>query len=151
YAQGTYDLSDFIEGLSFTAGYRYTWDKLYSAGSNFNSSGTLVSARSQHNNSSAGSYSLQLTYQYSSSTMFYFNNSKGYSRGGFNPLVGLPANVATYEPESLNNLEAGVKSDFDLGGIKARTNISGFYGFYDNVQVSVPIRFTDINTGVSRF
>jgi iron complex outermembrane receptor protein len=83
--------------------------------------------------------------------MFFVNNSKGYSRGGFNTLVGLPANLVTYQPESLNNIEVGMKTDFDIAGMPARTNLSGYYGFYDNVQVSVPATFTDTRTGITRF
>jgi outer membrane protein OmpA-like peptidoglycan-associated protein len=30
-----------------------------------------------------------------------------------------------------------VKSDFEVGGVKARVNLSGFYGLYDNIQAGV--------------
>ena len=32
YSQGTYDASDYVEGVSLTGGFRYTWDKFYYAG-----------------------------------------------------------------------------------------------------------------------
>src|SRR6185312_3351705 len=35
YTQGTYDFSDYVEGLSFTGGFRETWDAFYTSGGNY--------------------------------------------------------------------------------------------------------------------
>ena len=140
YAQGTYDLSDWVEGLSFTGGYRYTWDKQYAQTFNYNyyTNGTPLGQNSYLGHFHKPSYTVGIQYQYTPSTMFYVTNSKGFQTGGFTTsAAGLPADLATYQPESLNNIEVGVKSDFEVAGIKSRVNLSGFYGLYDNIQASV--------------
>jgi iron complex outermembrane receptor protein len=152
YAQGTYDLSDWVEGLSFTGGYRYTWDKQYAQtfGYSYYTNGT---PQGQFSYPAAyfhkPSYTLGIQYQYTPSTMFYITNSKGFQTGGFTTsAAGLPASLATYQPESLNNIEVGVKSDFEVAGVKSRVNLSGFYGLYDNIQASVTQNYTSTLNGM---
>ena len=137
YAQGTYDLGDYLDGLSFTAGYRYTWDKFFVLSQGYSPLGVQVSSASQSAKFRSGSYSLQLQYQWTPQTMFYINNSKGYKTGGFNG-TAIVGTLQKYGPEHLNNIEAGVKSDFDIvGDVKARANLSAYYGLYDKIQVQV--------------
>ena len=152
YAQGTYNLSDYVDGLSFTAGGRYNWDKFYAQGNSYTSAGVLIPptciingvatkvgcSTSQVARFRSPSYSLQLNYQWRPSTMFYINNSLGYKTGGFNGqnLVAF----SKFQPEHLNNYEAGVKSDFDLGMIglesfKAQVDASVFYGVYRGIEI----------------
>jgi iron complex outermembrane receptor protein len=136
YAQGTYKLDDYVEGLSFTGGYRYSWDKFYTSTRSYSATGVLTNASSQEANYHSPSYTLSLDYQYTPTTMFYITDSKGYKTGGFNN-TGIIGAFQLYGPEHLNNVEAGVKSDFLIGDMKARVNLSGYYGFYDNIQVQV--------------
>jgi iron complex outermembrane receptor protein len=143
YAQGNYDLSDYVEGLKFTGGFRYNWDKFYNQGNSYKyvpgpggSPGTFVYAKplcvlpgtqtiapagypcptSQSARFTSPSYTLVLSYQWRPGTQFYLNNSLGYKTGGFNGqnFVG-PFQV--FHPEHLNNYELGVKTDFDWGAI----------------------------------
>jgi iron complex outermembrane receptor protein len=140
YGQGTYDLSDLVPGLSFTGGYRYTWDKQYHSthAYNYYADGAFEGTQSFLGHFHGPSYTLGLQYQLSPQTMFYLTDSKGFQTGGFTTSApGLPADLATYQPESLNNVELGVKSDFEVEGVKARVNFSGFYGFYNNIQAGV--------------
>ncbi len=139
YAQGTYKLDDYVEGLSFTGGYRYSWDKFYESTRAYNSAGALVissNATSQEANYHSPSYTLNLSYQYDPTTMFYITDSKGYKTGGFNN-TGITGIFQLYAPEHLDNVEGGVKTDFRIGDMKARINFSAYYGFYDNIQVQV--------------
>jgi iron complex outermembrane receptor protein len=66
--------------------------------------------------------------------MVFFTASKGYSAGG----IGLtyPEPLRVWQPETLLNLEGGFKSTFFLGDAQLRTNVSGYYGFYDDAQVT---------------
>src|SRR6185312_9051249 len=103
YTQSTYDLSDYVEGLSITGGFRYNWDKFYTQGDSYsfdfaknkfvpnqplcfrNGAPTTVGCpTSQSARFTSPSYTVQLSYQWRPSTMFYFNNSLGYKTGGFN-------------------------------------------------------------------
>jgi iron complex outermembrane recepter protein len=141
YLQGTYDLGDFVEGLSFTAGGRYTWDHFYTRGNAYDSTGKFLNSISQSANYRSPSYTLSIDYQWRPSTMFYITNSRGYKTGGFNDTpTQIFESFALYAPEHLNNFEGGVKSDFDLEAlgapdVKARVNFSGYYGVYQNIAV----------------
>jgi len=148
YAQSTYKLDDYVEGLSFTGGFRYTWDKFYSQGDNYCVSatcvnpthpyGTINASSSQGARFTSPSYTIQVNYQWRPSTMFYFNNSLGYKTGGFNGQQILDFPI--FRPEHLNNYEVGVKSDFDFGAIgmesvKSQFNGSMFYGVYRGIEI----------------
>ncbi|HLG88519.1 MAG TPA: TonB-dependent receptor [Alphaproteobacteria bacterium] len=62
-------------------------------------------------------------------------DSKGYRTGGFN--ANAPTGFQEFQPESLDNVEIGVKTDQNILGMKSRLNLAAFYGFYDNIQVQV--------------
>lgn len=135
YAQVNYDLSALLPGLEVTGGYRYTWDYRESSQTFVNASGTALSTAAASANFKAGSYTLQARYRPTERLMFYFNNSKGYSAGGFN--LTAPPQFKIYQPESLNNFEAGFKSDWRIGGTSLRLNAAYFYGKYNDIQVQV--------------
>jgi len=149
YAQGTYDLSDFVPGLSFTGGYRYTWDKReFRQDSYSGATGLLTKSVGLVGNfhpAAPGSYTLSLDYQYTPSTMFYITDSKGFSTGGFNN--NAPEGSQQFLPETLDNVEIGVKSDWEVAGIKARTNLSAYYGFYTDIQTMVTSRVPNPSGG----
>jgi iron complex outermembrane receptor protein len=141
YTQGTYNLGDYVEGLSFTAGFRYTWDHFYTRGSSYDPFGVYQSTLPQSANYRSPSYTWSIDYQWRPQTMFYFTNSRGYKTGGFNNTpTQIFTDFALYKPEHLNNFELGVKSDFDfeaLGApdVKARVNLSTYYGVYQSIAV----------------
>ena len=156
YAQGTYDLSDFLEGLSFTAGYRYTWDKVYANTFTYGGVPESITGKPQQvtstiagfgntESSHAGSYTMSLDWQVDATTLLYITDSKGYSHGGVNTQATIPPQSRNYSPESLNNIELGIKADWNLPyEMRARTNVSGFYGLYDQAQVQSNISFPDV-------
>ena len=82
--------------------------------------------------------------------MFYINNSLGYKTGGFNGQNFLDSNIEIYKPEHLNNYEAGVKTDFDLGAlgmesVKARIDGSVFYGVYRGIEIQTTGAYLGLN------
>jgi iron complex outermembrane receptor protein len=135
YAQGTYDLDRLLPGLSFTGGIRYSWDHRSQDVTNLVPPGINIGRTQNSASWRSPSYTLGVNYQATPDVMLFVTNSKGYSSGGFNPTA--PAIYQKFDPETLNNIEAGIKADWNILGMRARTNISGFYGFYDNIQVSV--------------
>jgi iron complex outermembrane receptor protein len=145
YTQGTYDLSSVVEGLKFTAGYRYTWDWRSAFQNSLNSVGKTLLVYAADGQFHAPGYTFSLDYQVNPGTMVYLNYSKAYSSGGFN--LTSPVQLQKYNPEYLSDLEAGVKSDWELGGIKGRTNFGGFYGWYDDIQAPSVLSYTDA-TGI---
>ncbi|MBA15337.1 MAG: TonB-denpendent receptor [Sphingomonas sp.] len=75
-------------------------------------------------------------------TMIYASFSHGYKGGGTNPprvdfdpdIVRLQPLAETFEPESVNAFEIGMKNVF--AGGRAGINLTGFYYDYSNYQVS---------------
>jgi len=141
YAQGTYDLSSLIEGLRFTAGYRYTWDWRSAFQNNLTGKGQLSSVLASDAQFHAPGYTFGLDYQLAPDTLVYVTTRKAYSSGGFN--LAAPPQFRAYQPEYLSDVEAGIKADWTFGGLKARTNFDGFYGWYQNIQAPTTVAFTD--------
>ena len=76
-----------------------------------------------------------LRFQATDSLMFYGLYSKGFRAGGFNgrPLGGeYEAAAQPYDPETVNNFEVGMKSEWMDG--RVRLNVSAFFMEYKNKQ-----------------
>jgi iron complex outermembrane receptor protein len=158
YAQGTYDmsgLSDALDGLKFTGGYRYNWDWGSSAGytalTNIAGLGPVnicVSGKPPSCTLAADAHfhspgwTLSLDYAIDPTTLVYVRSSKGYRPGGFTPTAPDPVDQ-TFQPETLVDVEVGVKSDWELFGIHARTNADLYQGWYSNIQENV-VAFTTV-------
>src|SRR5579859_7778398 len=96
YAQSTYKLDDYVEVLSFTGGFRWTWDKFYNAGGSYcisgkvktpgnpflgqpcvsaaNPFGTLTTFTSQSARFTSPAYTVAINYQWRPQTMFYISD-----------------------------------------------------------------------------
>lgn len=143
YAQGTYDLSRLVEGLRFTAGYRYTWDYRNFAGIGFTSGGgcTFLGATlpkcqsSQGANFAAGAWTVGLDYTISPNAFAYVTGRRGYRSGGVDNQAS-SADLSVFRPEFLTDVEIGLKADWTIMGMKARTNVDAFHGDYTNAQVN---------------
>jgi iron complex outermembrane receptor protein len=147
YGQANVDLgyfNDTLSGLSFTGGYRYTWDVIKQITYNLNPNTLALipgagaiqggpGTAAGELRTSQGAYTVGFQYQYTPDIMFFVTNSKGSSAGGLQNVLG----KEQYQPDSLNNIEGGVKGTFDVADIKIRANASYYYGWYDNVKVSV--------------
>jgi iron complex outermembrane receptor protein len=167
FAHGIYDLSDYVEGLRFTAGYRYTWDydSVQERGTN-NVDGvtrgpggaptncaepvvgtfdTNCETASDAHFSSYG-WNLALDYQVDPGTLVYVRSGNAYRPGSTNPQVDLQ--YQQIKPEHVTDVEIGVKSDWELWGLKARTNADLFHTDYKAIQVSQLVQVTD-STGAA--
>ena len=165
FAHGTYDLSDYVEGLHFTAGYRYTWDfasvnQLATSGRdgvNRNGSGSPTNCpalfhdnnceNAVNGNFNSPGWNVSLDEQLTPDLLLYVRAGHAYRPGGFNLTVA-PA-FQKYQPEKVTDVEIGVKSEWELMGVKGRTNADLFHTDYKSIQVSTPVSFTDA-TGVLR-
>jgi iron complex outermembrane recepter protein len=153
YAQTTYDLGGLfssLDGLKLTTGYRYTWDN-YSygiasfspseGGACLTSSGAYPAsdcAFSASGQSGGSSWTLGLDYQLPVA-LVYLRSGRGYVPGGFNPSFGFtPGGVDTpqfrFAPESVIDVELGVKSEFDIAGAPAQVTADIFHSDYTNIQ-----------------
>jgi iron complex outermembrane receptor protein len=175
FANLSYDLSDFVPGLKFNAGYRYTFDK-YSACSGTQPavvapSGYLDLSPSHYqigpkgcapNNpqfsnysnifgaSSAPTWVVGLDWRANKSLFFYVTARQGYRAGGLNtPALGskfVAAGLQTYAPEKVLDQEVGVKSDFHVMGWTSRLDLSVFHSDTTREQLVG----TQISTATSR-
>ena len=153
FGQFTYDFSNMgAEGLSFTAGYRYTHDFRSVSAQNYRDASanagngwkfsfapgtcSLVNGCPTFTKASfnASSYNIGLDYQINPTTLVYFTHRKGYRAGGLNPQA-LDFGVA-YGPEKVTDFELGLKTDFSLGGMEGRLNLAGFISQLKDAQVS---------------
>jgi iron complex outermembrane recepter protein len=153
YAQTTYDLGGLyssLDGLKLTTGYRYTWDN-YSYGiasfSPSNGNACLTSAGSYPGSdcafsasgqSGGSSWTLGLDYQLPIA-LVYLRSGRGYVPGGFNPSFGFTSGGVNtpqfrFAPESVIDVELGVKSEFDIAGAPAQVTADIFHSDYTNIQ-----------------
>ena len=156
YGQGTYKLNQLLEGLSFTAGYRYTWDRLHEGYSQSIDStrtpavgdyctsvqGSLypncfVYAAAKHG---GDSYTVGFEYQVNPSTLWYLVSRQGYKSGGFNIVAATVGDINSpafsYKPETVRDVEIGMKADWSIGKMRGRTNVAVYNSWYLNAQVN---------------
>jgi len=158
YGQATYDLSglwDHLEGLKLTGGYRYTWDyrsdfsniyiptfgNICAEKAGAAPDCTLASSGHFH----APTWTAGLDYQILSETLLYVKGSRGYKSGGFNLATPAQSAFSEFKPEFVTDVEIGVKSDWEIMGMKARTDLSAYNDDYSNIQRSV----TQLINGIS--
>jgi iron complex outermembrane receptor protein len=149
YAQVTHDLSGMgIQGLSVTAGFRYTWEKVtvdqLPGGNGYN----LTAFNSLTKKGDKPSWTLGLDYKPNSNLLVYAVTRGSWRAGGVNgsaPLLPTTAagGGALFEPETAKDVELGVKWHGDLMGSPAHFNIAAYKEWIKNVQraefPSVPV------------
>jgi iron complex outermembrane recepter protein len=169
YGQGTYKLAWLLTGLSFTAGYRYTWDHVYEGYSQsfgttpfYPAPGDFCSSRSgvypncwvdagaRHGGSS---YTLGLSYQVSPQTLLYLTSRQGYKSGGFNlvaaSLGATDSPYFEYAPEKVQDAEFGIKSDWSLAGAQGRTDLALYTSWLSNAQVNTSALIDSLQEAVT--
>ncbi len=154
YAQVTYDLgglTEALDGLKFTGGYRHTWDtykfgiSVYSptiGNACLTGSGTYPASDclfQLDGRSDAGSWTLGIDYQVEPNTLLYVRSGKGYLPGGVNPSVALVPGGAsspdvTFAPATNIDVEVGVKSRFEIGNVPITINADAFRTDFKNIQ-----------------
>lgn len=142
FGQFTADLSPLTEGLHFTAGYR--WSKDYNKRRNGTLQltptgavivGTPVDQKTFRE--SAPSYTFAVDYQVTDKLLVYLTHRRGFKPGGINStsaLSNVPGIKSIFAPEKLLDIEGGFKLDYEIGGIRARTNVAAYHSWYTNIQ-----------------
>jgi iron complex outermembrane receptor protein len=161
FVHGDYDLGDYVEGLKLTAGYRYTWDFLSSAargtsgsdtitrdaaGTATNCTGTFLTDNNCYQSAPAAHFSsygwnASLEEQLTPDLLLYVRSGNAYRPGGVN--LNVTPDLAQFGPEHITDVELGVKADWELWGIKGRTNADIFHSDYKAIQVQNLVTLTD--------
>jgi iron complex outermembrane recepter protein len=150
----TYDLGDWVQGLAFEGGVRYTRDNISSCtgtGLVNTNSGTvqpgdcasgapdITGASTNSASSGAPTWSVGFNWQANKDLFTYLVTRRGYQAGGINSptLIGRLAPFQSFAPETVTDVELGVRSDWKIGSTALRFNASIFSGWYDNVQAAL--------------
>lgn len=153
YAQGTYHFDDFVPGLSFTGGLRWTEDKREVRASararNAAMTCRLTDAnlmpwpgceRTEEKSFSEPTWTAVLQYQATDQMMLYLAHRRGYRNGGFNIRAQSDVQFTPYDEEKVSDIEVGIKSDWILPGeMPLRFNAAGFWADYEDIQRSVRV------------
>ncbi|MFT3976461.1 MAG: TonB-dependent receptor [Sphingomonas bacterium] len=145
FGQATLDFGAFASSLSsihLTGGLRKSWDKsslTTAAVSTSLPSGAYVpGATSTATTESSGTnYTVSLDWQATSDLLLYAAHRKGYRPGGINQVLnatGLPNYSPTYAPETVKDIELGIKYGFRVGGVSGRLNAAAYNVDYSNIQ-----------------
>ncbi|MDB5425413.1 MAG: TonB-dependent receptor [Phenylobacterium sp.] len=81
-------------------------------------------------------YSLTADWKVNDRTLVYVAHRKGFKPGGINATAALDDPLRVFKPESLKDLEVGLKTDWEIGGVTGRTNVSAYKVWYSNIQVT---------------
>ena len=150
YLNATYQLTD---RLSVSGGLRYTEEEkdYFRTTSTFSSNilFTANPARPPVNITDTWddiSGLLSVDYQLNDDFLLYGRVSQGFKSGGFNGRANNPGEEAPYDPETVTSYEAGFKSDWLDGRLRA--NFAMFYNDYRDFQARVSNLTTDPGTGL---
>lgn len=135
YGQGTLDMSEMtgLEGLSLTAGARYSSEKVtfeHTRDDFFLTNPRPEYVRgAQEDTFKNFSWSLGIEQQFNSNVLAYAKARRGFRSGGFNfyapPLRGTGNDAgAAYGQESAQDFELGLKFKGDLGTVPTRLNLA---------------------------
>lgn len=142
---------DIVEGLQISGGMRYTRDSRFASSSKVLDDGTCnqpdpsqfdpvtglapnVCPQSARAHFSAVTGDATIQYNVTQRILVYAVYRRGYKSGGFN-LPAPTADTRTFSPETVDDIELGLKADWDIG-VPLRTNLSLFRDKYKNIQIS---------------
>jgi len=144
-------------GLSLTAGGRYTWDTRASTFGQMNAvagppavaftcaSATGLPPTTPQSNClrtisadfEGYGYTFALNWQVNDNLLLYATTRRNYKAGGQNFINTLVTGLLTYEPETATDVEIGLKSEWQLGGLSGRFNVAAYDAKYDDMQRQV--------------
>jgi iron complex outermembrane recepter protein len=150
FAQTTVDFSPWVKGLSLTTGYRYTWDGRSITQQRLQKGSTLLGVTTcglagfpglntatctEHLSTEFSNYNydISLNWQATRDTLVYLATRRGYKSGGFNFASTIPQDIE-YAPETVTDVEFGLKTDWRILGVPVRTNLAAYRGDYDDIQ-----------------
>ncbi len=150
FANINYDLGALLSGLRFSLGARYTYDHQSACTANdttthgligpagcANGNPLLIDASTNSDISHAPTWTVGFDWRINKSLLAYVASRRGYREGGINSpsLGGTLAPLQTFGPEKVTDVEVGLRTDYAIGNVRTRFNVSLFDGWYSGVQV----------------
>ena len=71
--------------------------------------------------------------------LLYAASRLGYRSGGFNLRATTPVEYAPFDPETVVDVELGVKADWFVGDWRMRSNVAAYNQWYDDIQRTVGV------------
>ena len=134
FAQGTYDLSAFVSGLSVTAGARQTWEQISLAEGRLSN---FPGYPTQSMREADPSWQLGLNYQITPDLLTYVVTRGSWRAGNFNGTTTPVGNVNQYGPERTHDVEVGAKYSGHIFGKAAQLNVALYRQVVNGVQRDV--------------
>lgn len=142
YGQGSLDLgalSPSLNGLKVTGGIRYTDDRF--DGRRVASNLVVLPLASAGQTYKKVTWTTGLDYQLQHA-LLYAKATRGYKAGGFN-YAGVRPDGLTFGPEHVRSYEVGAKTDFHVGSVPVRFNVSGYRLDYKGIQRAAADNFAN--------
>ena len=135
YGQGTYDLSDWVHGLSFTGGVRYTWETV---GQTPYADDVFVQGFPHESRMlSAPSWNVNLEWQFTPQMQIYFAQRGSFRAGGFNGAVVPYGYKNFFGNEYTHDFELGYKFSGRIADRPAHLNIAAYDQIVTNAQHAI--------------
>jgi iron complex outermembrane recepter protein len=135
YAQGTYDFSDWLNGLSLTTGGRYTWETV--GMTPYSDDVFITDYPYESKTVNAPSWNVNLQWQFTSQMQVYFAQRGSFRAAGFNGAV-TPDDLKNYfSNEYTHDFELGFKFSGRIAGRPAHFNIAVYDQYVTNAQHAI--------------
>ncbi len=79
-------------------------------------------------------YNISADWKINDDNLVYIAHRKGFKGGGVNAALPVTDPNYVFQPESLKDVEIGLKSDWSIGGVRGRTNVAFYKDWYSNIQ-----------------
>ena len=141
-------LDPVLPGLKLNLSGRYTWDESSTCAdgrvgtaapySSFDACVASPTSSTPNSKFEKFTWSAGLDYQATSDLFIYGVARTGYRAGGANtPVLGTVLKpFQTFAPQTVTDFEIGVKADYNIAGVRARTNIAAYASKYKGLQLS---------------
>ncbi|MDB6062517.1 MAG: hypothetical protein JWM78_2620 [Verrucomicrobiaceae bacterium] len=150
FIQGTADLSVLgLEGLKLTYGWRHSKSSFEGDQQGYDTLAYLTQGTLTPNGidvarpkvqDEADTHNIGLDYQITPDMLLYVASRTGFKPGGANiaPSGGVvvPSFTPNYGPEKVEDVEFGMKADWDIAGRPLRTNVAAYRTWYNDIQRS---------------
>jgi iron complex outermembrane recepter protein len=154
FAQFTYKLS---EPLSFTAGYRHTWEDQSITRENDDLSTQIPGSQTKFASLKVNkpSWTLSLDYKVNDDLLLYFAQRGSFRTAGYNidntvpDSLGRPSNNA-YKTETTYDFETGIKFAGNLGAVRSRMNLALYTQTVNNIQRAVYLGIASVTGNVKK-